>query len=139
MHLEQYDQEFQIPIPFGSGFYYWTHTWIYDLDNPPVGDTSLGVIISTSHLGMLSNVRDERFQKTQPPYSGTPYAKFVNPGHPHALIPAGCCTPGFVAGTDFRSTGSTCPPWFTNGNGVMVLSGEPGTLLKYPRGAYEPA
>jgi hypothetical protein len=89
MHLEQYDQEFQIPIPFGSGFYYWTHTWIYDLDNPPVGDTSLGVIISTSHLGMLSNVRDERFQKTQPPYSGTPYAKFVNPGHPHALIPAG--------------------------------------------------
>lgn len=89
MLLEQYDIEYRIAIPFGSGAYYWTHSFIYDLDNPPVGFTSQGKIHDTSHLATLTNVFESRAQKTQPPYSGTPYLKFNVPGSPHGLIPAG--------------------------------------------------
>jgi hypothetical protein len=89
MLLEQLDIEYRIPIPFDTGFYYWTHSWIYDLDNPPPFTTSLARIQEVSHLGILSNVIDSRMQKTQPPYSGTPYLKFEVPGHPHSLLPVG--------------------------------------------------
>jgi hypothetical protein len=89
MHLEQYDIEYRIAIPFSTHIYYWTHSFIYDLDNPPVGETSQGKIHDTSHLGTLSNVFESRAQKTQPPYSGTPYLKFNVPGAPHGLIPVG--------------------------------------------------
>jgi hypothetical protein len=88
MHLEQYDIEYQIALPFGTGVYYWTHSFIYDLDNPPIGETSQGKIHDTSHLGTLTTTIESRAQKTQPPYSGTPYLKFVVPGHPHGLIPS---------------------------------------------------
>jgi hypothetical protein len=89
MLLEQYDIEYAVPIPFGTGLYYWTHSFIYDLDNPPVGITSQGRIHEISHLGTLTSVFESRAQKTQPPYSGTPYIKFEVAGHPHGLIPAG--------------------------------------------------
>jgi hypothetical protein len=89
MDLVQTDIEFRIPLSFQpDGFYYWTHTWIYDLDNPPVGITSLQQISGMHHAGTLSNVQPIRQQRTSPPYSGTPFFKVSSLGD-HGLLTAG--------------------------------------------------
>jgi len=79
--LEQADIELRIPLLGQTDvYYYWTHSWIYDLDNPPIGITSLQQIYGMHHLGTLSNVRPIRQQRTRPPYSGTPYFKIEGLG-----------------------------------------------------------
>lgn len=89
MDLIQTDIELRIPlVDQTDGFYYWTHSWIYDLDNPPVGITSLQQIYGMHHLATLSNVQPVRQQRTQPPYSGTPFFKVTSLGD-HGLLAAG--------------------------------------------------
>jgi hypothetical protein len=89
VNLIQADIEFRIPMSFmPDGFYYWTHTWIYDLDNPPVGITSLQQISVMQHNGTLSNVQPIRLQRTTPPYSGVPFSKIVSFGD-HGLLAVG--------------------------------------------------
>jgi hypothetical protein len=88
MHLQQADFEFSIPVPtLTDSVYYWTMTFIYDLDNPPVGITSLQQISGTLNLGMTSQTTRTRLQRQEPPYSGTFISKASLPPQ-HGLLPA---------------------------------------------------
>lgn len=71
MHVVQYDRQHRVVWPENaSGFYHWTNTWYYDLDNPG-GPTSSRFQIELAYQhGRLPMVQTSAFRITDPPHSG---------------------------------------------------------------------
>lgn len=68
MDLRVRQTQMRIPWPPNpSGWYYWTNSWYFDLDNPPSGNSSSNLLgIATLHLH-TSAVQRYRFRIGVPP------------------------------------------------------------------------
>lgn len=71
MHVVQYDHQFRVDWPENaSGYYYWTNTWYYDLDNPGGPTSSQFQVRIAQAYGRLPFVKTSAYRVTDPPHSG---------------------------------------------------------------------
>lgn len=71
MHIIQYDMQQRVPYDNStSGYYYWTNTFFYDLDNPPTQNPSDTWLRLGNHLCLLPMVQSAGNVMTSPPGSG---------------------------------------------------------------------
>lgn len=71
MHIEQVDLESRIPYSDGlDGYYYYSNTFFYDLDNPPDDNTSWYWLTVALSEGTYNCAERTALKRTDPPGSG---------------------------------------------------------------------
>lgn len=90
MNLQQLDMQLRAADPdSASGWYYWTNTYFYDLDNPPIGAYSYYWLFVAANHGYLPMVEVNGARITSPPGSGILVANLVPISAPsHAPFPS---------------------------------------------------